>query len=217
MRAPKWSQALLRWLAPDGRKEEVVGDLDEAHRARVLGRGRLVGSVLTGLEAIDMAGALLRQRIRGERAGHPVAGSLPGLTGRRSNRPGISTLDFKLGVRMLLRYPGLTALGGVAMAFAIFIGAGSFEFLAQVAYPKLPLPDGDRVVGIQLFDIASSRTEGRVSFDLVHWRGLETVEDIGAFRNQRRNFITGDGPGSVELVAEWLVDGMRHRIITIHL
>lgn len=34
-----------------------------------------------------------------------------------------SWLDFKLGFRMLARYPGLTIVGGLAMAFAIWIGA----------------------------------------------------------------------------------------------
>ena len=40
-----------------------------------------------------------------------------------------SLLDFKLGGRMLARYPGLTVVGGLAMAFAIWVGAGTFEFL----------------------------------------------------------------------------------------
>ena len=45
----------------------------------------------------------------------------------------VSWLDFKLGFRMLGRYPGLTIVGGLAMAFAIWVGAGAFEVLRQVA------------------------------------------------------------------------------------
>ncbi len=35
-----------------------------------------------------------------------------------------SWLDVKLGTRLLARYPGLTFVGGLAMAFAIWVGAG---------------------------------------------------------------------------------------------
>ena len=35
-----------------------------------------------------------------------------------------SALDFKLGARMLQRYPGLTIIGGLSMGVAIAIGAG---------------------------------------------------------------------------------------------
>lgn len=62
---------------------------------------------------------------------------------------GISWLDFKLGARMLVKYPGLTPVGGLAIAFAIWVGAGAFEFVTQVLHPTLPLDGGDRIVGIQ--------------------------------------------------------------------
>src|SRR5687767_11190037 len=34
------------------------------------------------------------------------------------------SLDFRLGVRVLRKYPGLTLVGGLAMAFAIATGVG---------------------------------------------------------------------------------------------
>src|SRR6476661_4750099 len=37
------------------------------------------------------------------------------------------SLDMKLGFRMLVKYPGLTIIGGLAMAFAIWVGALTFE------------------------------------------------------------------------------------------
>ena len=49
-----------------------------------------------------------------------------------------SWLDFKLGFRMLGRYPGLTLVGGFAMAFAIWIGAGTFEVLEDITAPETP-------------------------------------------------------------------------------
>src|SRR5688500_15685282 len=39
------------------------------------------------------------------------------------------TLDFRLGGRMLVKYPGLTIVGGLAMAFAICVGAVVFQMV----------------------------------------------------------------------------------------
>src|SRR3954471_6080111 len=38
-----------------------------------------------------------------------------------------SVLDLKLGGRMLVKHPGLTAVGTVAVAFAIAVGSTAFE------------------------------------------------------------------------------------------
>ena len=63
-------------------------------------------------------------------------------------RIGLSWLDFKLGFRMLSRYPMLTVVGSLAMAVAIAVGAGTFEVIRRVTDPSLPFPDGDRIVGL---------------------------------------------------------------------
>src|SRR5687768_12901913 len=62
------------------------------------------------------------------------------------------SLDLKLGVRMLVKYPGLAVVGGLAMAFGIWFGAVTFEMFGIVTGTKLPLPDGDRIVRIQNLD-----------------------------------------------------------------
>lgn len=121
-----------------------------------------------------------------------------------------SWLDFKLGFRMLVRYPVLTAVGGLAIAFAIWIGAGTFEFVSQLPFPTLPLDGGDRIVGIQNQDVASSRTNHRVLHDLVTWQDeMQTVEQIGAFRTLERNLITSQGLGEPVEVAEMSAVGFR--------
>ena len=40
--------------------------------------------------------------------------------------------DYKLGVRMLLKYPGLTIAGGLALAIAIGIGAGWYDLAGKL-------------------------------------------------------------------------------------
>ena len=39
--------------------------------------------------------------------------------------------DYKLALRMLLKYPGLTIAGGLALAVAIGIGAGWYDLTAS--------------------------------------------------------------------------------------
>ena len=78
---------------------------------------------------------------------------------RRVDNLRMSWLDFKLGFRMLVRYPGLTLVGGLAMAFAIWIGAGAFELATQIIRPTLPLPAGSGIVAIRNWDVAASRPE----------------------------------------------------------
>ena len=174
MSAPRWSRALLGRLALSDRKDEVLGDLDEAHRQRVRRRGALVAHVLTALETLDMARALLVERTSGS----------------------VSLLDFKLGVRMLVRYPGLTTLGGLAIAFAIFTGAGTFEFLTQVVHPKLPFENGERMVVLSLWDAEDGRDHARLLYDYGIWREeLTTVEELGVFDSAVRNLIV-EGRGA---------------------
>src|SRR5688500_12285227 len=65
---------------------------------------------------------------------------------RNISRPKVrsmSWIDLKLGFRMLVKYPGLTLVGGTAMAFAIFVGVVAFTMFTVVMYPSLPLEAGD--------------------------------------------------------------------------
>ena len=103
-------------------------------------------------------------------------------------------LDVKLGLRMLVRYPGLTIVGGLAMAFAIWVGAGAFEFIGQIVHPSLPLPAGERIVGLQSIDAESGIVRRRIAHDFVQWRDeLRAVGDLGAFRTAERNLILAAG------------------------
>ncbi|HEX2203248.1 MAG TPA: ABC transporter permease, partial [Longimicrobium sp.] len=116
---------------------------------------------------------------------------------------GFSSLDFKLGLRMLVRYPGLTGVGGLAIAFAIWVGAGTFEVIHQLVFPKLPLEQGERIVGVKTLDRAAARSEIPTLHDFARWAAeARTVEEMGAFRHVERNLITGDGNGEPVEVAE---------------
>src|SRR6185436_9426645 len=123
---PNWAAAILRRLAAPPEAEILIGDLEEAHRARISRRGVVLAAVLTALEVIDIAFMLMRRRIR-----------VP--------RPRMSWLDVKLAGRMLVRYPVLSFVSTVSLALGVAIGSAAFAAITMLVWPSLPLPEGDRV------------------------------------------------------------------------
>ena len=112
-------------------------------------------------------------------------------------------LDFKLGGRMLVRYPGLTVIAGLAMAFAICVGTVIFQMLSTVFYPSVPLPQGDRLVQIRNWDVAAKTAESRALYDFNVWRStLRSVTELGAWRDVTRNLIVTEGDARAVQVAE---------------
>jgi putative ABC transport system permease protein len=109
-------------------------------------------------------------------------------------RAGLS-LDVKLGLRMLVKYPGLTLAGGLALAIAIGIGAGSYDLFGKLMWPTIPLPDGDRIVIIETHNALTNRAELRVTRDFLEWRSdVRSLDGLGAYRAERRNLIVGNTP-----------------------
>jgi len=105
-----------------------------------------------------------------------------------------SSLDLKVGVRMLARYPGLTAVGTVAMAVAIALGSVYFEGLDKFMNPRLPVPDAHRVISIRNWDVNAFSAEGRALHDFSVWREqARTVQHLGAAILFVRNLATDDG------------------------
>ena len=116
---------------------------------------------------------------------------------------GGASLDMKLGGRMLVKHPGLSVIGGLALAAAIGLGAAWFEVTQQFTDPRLPFVEGDRIVRIDLYDAAASRVEPRALYDFQLWREqLTSIEQLGAYRSFERNLITADGNAQPTTVAE---------------
>src|SRR4029453_11721114 len=67
----------------------------------------------------------------------------------------------------------------------------------------LPLPGGDRIVGLNYWNRAESGARPASPYDVLTWReGLRTSEDIGAFRLFQRNLIVGEQVGEPVEAAE---------------
>jgi putative ABC transport system permease protein len=104
-----------------------------------------------------------------------------------------SWLDFKLGFRMLARYPVLTLVGSLAIAVAIALGTLYFEAVNKWQNPRLPVADGHRVISIRNWDRSEVGAEGRSLHDLSIWRGqVKTVDNLGAAIVFMRNLATED-------------------------
>ena len=119
------------------------------------------------------------------------------------------SLDLKLGGRMLVKHPGLTLVGGLAMAFGIWFGAVMFQMYDIVTSTKLPLPDGDRIVKIQNFDSKMLQDEDRVLYDYALWRSMRSITDLGAYRDASVNLVGADGGAQPIVAAEITASAFR--------
>lgn len=119
-----------------------------------------------------------------------------------------SRVDFKLGARMLAKYPGLSIIGGAGLAVGVAIGAGFFAFLYSFFYATLPVEGAERIVALENQDIEANTEMRRSMHDLVTWRReMKTVGEIGAFRTIERNMTVAGGPVEAVQVAQITADG----------
>ena len=120
----------------------------------------------------------------------------------------MSWIDVKLGFRMLVKFPGLTLVGGTAMAFAILVGVVAFTMLGVVMYPSLPLKAADRIVQISSWDVAESEGESQQLHDFKLWRdSVKSVTDLGAWQNSSRNLVIPGAETTPVPVAEMSASG----------
>ncbi len=197
MTAPTWAVALLRYLAPPGRADDVAGDLHELHGRRVQRRGRFVASALTAFATLDMAVALFRHRRREKTP--ELRGPDPGLS-RPKNRNwrwlmGRSledwTRDFTLAARTLRRAPAFTAVTVTTLALAIGANTAIFSVVDAVLIDPLPFPNADRLVSIRASAPGSDMPpEFGVSWEffIQYDENADMLEDLGFF---------GGGQGTV--------------------
>jgi predicted permease len=122
----------------------------------------------------------------------------------------LSWVDLKLALRLLVKYPGLTFVGGLGIAVAVAIGVGFFALFHARFYPDVPLPEGDRLVALENWDRRTHQEERRALIDFAVWRdAMTTVEDVTAFRDLTRNVTGGDEGVEVARVSEITPSGFR--------
>jgi len=215
---PSLSRRLLEWAGARLRTPELAADADDLFTARARRDGERAARRWYRRQAYAALRRLLlpgrdafRETAEPDRRARLGAGYRAGRrTGSITGRLAGFALDAKLGVRMLIRYPGLTIVCGLAMAFAIAVGAGTFELVGDMVHPTVPLPDGERIVGLSYWDRAGNDQEVPLAGDFLAWREeLTTVEDLGGFRSARRNLTGGEEAGEPVEVAQISAAGFR--------
>jgi hypothetical protein len=95
-------------------------------------------------------------------------------------------LDAKLGLRMLVKQPLITAVAVLALGLGIPASLMMFHFI-DVVYGELPVPDGDRVVGVRHYDLDARDPLLSSVHDYERWMDLTSLESIGAVRSYSVN------------------------------
>jgi putative ABC transport system permease protein len=182
--------AIATRALPAAQREWMTGDLEEEFRTLAARHGRW-----------RARGWLIGESVRNVSRRAPSGPWTLKVTS-------MSWIDVKLAFRMLVKYPGLTLVGGTAMAFAILVGVVAFTMLRVVMLPSLPLADGDRIVQIWTWDVAKSDDEPRQLHDFKLWRdSVRSVTDLGAWQNSSRNLVIPGAETRPVAVAEMSATG----------
>jgi predicted permease len=182
---PSLLRGLLERALPVEVREGIVGDLDEVYRARRATSGAIGTGLWYAMQVLAISLRFGAERIRD-------------LVLLRDTTIG---LDLKLGARILVKYPMLTLVGGLALTVATTLGVGATEFVRDLIAPELPLEDGEGIVRIYQNDTQGGGSIGASLYDLEVWRGsIGSLEDLGAYAAMEQGFVGDRGEvGTVNL------------------
>ena len=186
---PRVARAVVERVLPADVRESIAGDLDEFFQrdCRTHGPGRARLRYWGHATALTIRFAIERGRDWRTQLMHTR----------------MSWMDVKLGLRMLVKYPGLTIAGGLAIAIAIGLGAGWYDVSRDFFRPTIPLPEGDRIVEIEMRNPRIVGDERRLLHDFMIWRQeLKSVEELGAYRTLERLLSVGRANPEPVTVAE---------------
>jgi len=104
-----------------------------------------------------------------------------------------SWLDVKLGLRMLVKNPALTAVAVFALAAGIPVGLAPVHVADAITAP-LPEDPEDRIRTIRLYDPAMATVVRTNARDYRYWSGrLSSFSSLGAYRTSSYGIESDDG------------------------
>ena len=134
MKAPLLARLLIRLAAPSSRREDALGDLEEAHRARRTS-GATAAWCRSLVDAAIIAAAFVWHRLA------PSPGRPPQYF--------VTFADLRLGVRLLVRQPLTAVTTIVALTAGIGLATVGFATMEAMLFSQLPFDGGDRFVRIE--------------------------------------------------------------------
>lgn len=188
-RPPRLAEWILKRVVPPGVVgESILGDLRESFSEAVESRGPRHARAYYWTDVLRIA----VRRPRHTEGVHSM---------RKISHNGrwlvALTPDAKLALRMLVKNPLLSVVGGFGMAVAIAVAIGFFAFMTFY-YSDAPVEDGDRVVTVEYIEGDHNHS---TLFDYQLWKDeLESIEHLAAYRTVDRNLespIVGSGPAEV--------------------
>lgn len=170
-RPPRLARRILAAFLPHDQHEGVIGDLDEVHARRAAGGSALAAWIWYWGQALWISARF----------------AVEDLADRARVTASSASLDLRLGVRMLLKYPMLTVVGGLAITIGAAVGVGASEFVRDMLFSELPLEDDDRIVRIV------NDGAGQGLYDFLLWKDeLESVGQVSAARWSDQGILTAD-------------------------
>lgn len=184
-RAMAWCRSMVDGLL---RRNRIEADMREEFRTHIEMRtDDLVARGMSQAEASRRAHVEFGH-VESHRAAARAARGL-----RWVDRLRFSWVDVRLGLRMMVKHPGLTLVAMVALALGIPTGMAPMH-LAEALDRPLPEDSGNRIRTVRFWDPASGvmtlPTEGdlEILFD-----ESSSFESLGAFRNGAFNLASPDG------------------------
>ena len=170
----------------------MLAELDEEYAAIARRLGVAVARLWHGGQLVRPSTWVLSLELRSvERRAHGI---------HRLRRPmtraavGVSWLDVKLGLRMLVKHPGSTLVAVVTLAIGIPVGLVPMH-IAAVAETAPPVAESDRLYALRYVDLGSSRPLPAFIDHFEVWRDeLDYFESVAfVSMNRRYNVIVEDG------------------------
>ena len=196
---------VLLWMYPSSFRREMGRQIEDDVRRRAGELEGLLAPVKMVAWLVRLSGSLVLNAVGAwsEDRAAPATRHAVGKSGP------FSWLDVKLGLRMLLRNPGLTVVSIITLSIGIPASLIPVHGMNAMFAP-LPFEEGDRIVGIRNIDVVSGRSDGRSLHDFFVWRDeLTTFEAVAAARTDHYNVISGDGRATPLPGAELTASGFR--------
>ena len=120
------------------------------------------------------------------------------------------SLDFRLGVRMMVKRPGITVLGVLTLTLAIGICTATFELVSQLRHPDLRIGYGDELVLVKFQNRGDFMLRSPRLRDFEAWQGeTSSIVELGAFRILERNVAVPGGSFRLTRLAEFSPSALR--------
>ena len=186
LRPPRVAETTLLLLLPKLDRGPILGDLAEEFTRRALADGGKVARSWHWRQFVRAIVPAARRRLPRGATGRD--GGILNVT-----KMGFPWLDVKIGLRMLVKHPGLSLVAVFALAVGIPVGVAPTRFVNAHEAPP-PVDESDRIQVLRSIDLVNSVVRPGSLYDFILWREtLTSFESLGASMGAVYNVISEDG------------------------